>query len=203
MVVNGIVESQVPVRTLSQRARDAALAFVNEAACGWGREELARWLVTTYAPAVHSIASPPSAARSREVTVDDASVARLVADARLRVARFLETLTAEDPADLARAAIEQGLVVPVRDPKGDIGYLPVSSPAMRLVPRLTALFVADYLSAPERYEEIAICQCCGMISFGSAEAHAAWCEPTPGSGTFRHSTFRVAEPFPLVVERVA
>lgn len=202
MPSNSMIRSLTKTTDHARAARNAGLAFMNGATTGWGRAELAEWLLTHYAPAVHHV-TRSCRRMGGEPHLEEENVARVVANARLRVARFLETITTTDPVTLTRDAIEQGIVVAKEDANGGITYVAISAPAMRLVPRVIGLFIADYLTHPEDYEEVVICQCCGMIGFGPAEVHAAWCEPTPNSGTFRRAAVLDAEPFPLVRQRVA
>lgn len=133
-------------------ARDAAVLFMRGGAHeGWGRRELAGWLVCHYGSCVAESSDPPRSARpprcSAEVSVE--SLGELIAAARMRMVTLLEDLRDRDTAEgVTRSLIARGFVEAVRDEHGAIAYVPVDQRRMRLAERVASLFVADYLNAP-------------------------------------------------------
>ena len=142
--------------------RQAAVLFVREAAqAGWGRRELADWLVCHYGPCVTG--SDDSPRRSpfppaedwsdpSPVTLRESTIGELCAAARMRMIALLEDLRDRDTGEsIARSMIARGLVFGERDEHGAVAYLPVNRRQLRLADRLASLFVADYLNFPFDY----------------------------------------------------
>lgn len=136
-------------------ARDAAVLFMRGGAqAGWGRRELAAWLVCHYGSCVAESSDPPRsqapARRATAVTPD--ALGEVVADARMRMITLLEDLRDRDTAEsVTRSIIARGFVEAVRDEHGAIAHVPVDQRRMRLADRVASLFVADYLNAPFDY----------------------------------------------------
>lgn len=157
-------------------ARDAAAAFVRGATRGFGRRELAEWLMCHYATCVIPSDAEPDTERSPAggpVNVDESSVARVVRRARIAAERLLDELA--DPhraTSIARLMIATGEVATVRDERGAVAWAPVDLPRMRLHHRVASLLVADYLNAPFEYRDVRVCHGCGAIGFGGRDAHA-------------------------------
>jgi hypothetical protein len=174
------------VRDVADACRSAALGFA-WGARGWGRRELARWLVGPYATAVAAtrpIAMPASLVPRPVVTrsprsVSEESVAELLRDAHERLVRTLRT--AHDwsaSGELAREMIDAGLVAGVMDDGSAIGYAPINGHRMRLVERVASLFIADYLTRADDYASFEICNECASATF-DAFAHLAECAGAP------------------------
>lgn len=146
----------------AETPRQAAVLFVRDAAqAGWGRRELADWLVCHYgACAVGSDDSPrrspfPPADDWSDpcpVHVDESTISELVAAARMRTIALLEDLRDRDTGEsIARSMIARGLVVAERDEHGAVAHVPVNGGRLRLAERIASLFVADYLNFPFDY----------------------------------------------------
>lgn len=88
-----------------------------------------------------------------------------------------------DDGGFARRMIEGGFVVGVMDAEYAIGYAPVATPNMRLVDRVTSLFVADFLTRPADYARFRICDACSALMFdGGVEHHEVCLAPSRDSG---------------------
>jgi hypothetical protein len=102
--------------------------------------------------------------------------------ARERLIEMLGTCCREwRTFDFPRRAVESGLVVNVQDELTVTGYIPTSHASMRLFDRVASLFIADYLTRPRDYDDLALCDECGEISFAWAPKHHRYCEAIPFS----------------------
>lgn len=171
------------VLDVADRARAAGFVFVSSSRWGWGKRDLANWLVHDYRPAVLSAPARPRT-EANAASTDETSATRLVAVARRRVVEMLsEATTAWAGTDFASESIENGLVIGVSDDAGTIGYAPTHDARMRLVDRVASLFIADFLTRPRDYEQLVVCSSCDEVSFKWDEIHEDGCEARgPRSG---------------------
>lgn len=186
------------VAALVRATRGAAVAFVAGTASGWGRFELAKWLLCHYAPCAiraRTLRAAEAPTTSGRPPVDEATIEALVRDARSRALRVLADLTLRDRASaLGRAALARGHVVAVTDDDGRLAHVAVDRPRMRLESRVVAVLVADWLNHQSGYGVIRHCGECGGISFGAPIPHDRECTAEPGrhlvaeSGTFRRAS---------------
>jgi hypothetical protein len=182
------------VHEIADRARAAGFVFISSSRWGWGKRDLANWLVHDYRSAVLEASARPRSEVS-SAKADEASATKLVASARRRVVEMLsEAATTWNGADFARESIDNGLVIGVSDDAGGLGFAPVHQSRMRLVDRLASLFIADYLTRPRDYEDLVVCSTCDEVSFKWDEIHEDGCEARGRrSGVvvrprYRHST---------------
>jgi hypothetical protein len=168
------------------RVRGAGAAFLRGTTVGWGRRELADWLVCQYAPCAatpldgESSELPPACER----TLDEGILERVILDARGRALRQLADLVVPWQASpIARLAVACGTVVSHRDERGGIAYSPVGLRRMRLSERVASLFIADYLNHPTDYRWVMMCRECGELSFAAEPEHASWCEAPSSAWT--------------------
>lgn len=173
------LDAGTTVKDVADACRSAALGFAWGADRGWGRRELARWLVGPYARAV----APSRAARSgmRRATRTTALEERTIVELLRRThAVLLDGLRAaatwRRDAAFAREMIDEGFVVGLVDDESAIGYAPVDAFDMRLVDRVRSLFLADFLTRPEEYARFVVCETCGGATFDGAVSHGAACE---------------------------
>jgi hypothetical protein len=94
-------------------------------------------------------------------------------------AGLLDTLrsawTSCHEGSLACTMIDLGLLTSVMDEEFGIGYAPVDFPRLRLVDRVTSLFVADFLTRPSDYDAFTVCAECSAVTFDWF-SHIAECE---------------------------
>lgn len=175
----------------ADRARAAGFVFVSSSRWGWGKRDLANWLVHDYRPAVLSASQRPRTEASA-ASADESSATKLVASARRRVVEMLgEATTAWAGADFASESVENGFVIGVSDEAGCIGYAPVHEGRMRLVDRVASLFIADFLTRPRDYEQLVVCGSCDEVSFKWDEIHEDGCEARgPRSGVVLRARYR-------------
>lgn len=171
------------------RLRVAASAFLRGTTLGWGRRELADWLVCQYAPCAATPLYEESARElpASERTVDEGILERVILDARARALRLLGELVSPSQASpIARLAVACGTVVAQHDALGGIAYAPVGRKRMRLADRVASIFIADYLNHPHEYRRVTLCRECGELAFADDDVeHSSWCAATPeASATF-------------------
>lgn len=179
------------VHEIADRARAAGFLFVSSSRWGWGKRDLANWLVHDYRPAVLEASARPRSEVS-SAKADETSATKLVASARRRVVEMLtDAATAWNGDDFARESIENGLVIGVSDDVGGLGYAPVHQGRMRLVDRVASLFIADFLTRPRDYEQLVVCGQCDEVSFKWDEIHEDGCEARgPRSGVVVRPRYR-------------
>jgi len=190
----------IPLSTLD-RVRGAGSSFLRGTTVGWGRRELADWLVCQYAPCAATSLYPesPEPSPASERTLDEGILERVILDARGHALRLLADLVVPWQASpIARLAVACGTVVSQRDERGGIAYSPVGLKRMRLGERVASLFIADYLNHPTDYRWVMTCRECGELAFSAELTHASWCEATPDTWTM----FTPAEPI-LLAARAA
>lgn len=162
--------------------RQAANEFVHGTAFGWGRRELATWLVCQYSPclvadaAVHPDGGVLSDGIATSMQLDDESLERLILDARCGVLKLLADLPwPSEVAIHAEAAIGAGHVVATHDASGARRWVPVGRKRMRLVERVGSLLIADALENPSDYLMLSLCRTCSELLFGGKAEHQATC----------------------------
>jgi hypothetical protein len=191
-VVEADADASGPRLTAAPGPRSAATSFVREATLGWGRRELAEWLMCHYGPCVIHESDPgpvdsenrgtqtaPASPRTevRPPHVIESSVVELVERVRTRMFVLLHDLGGADQIEAGRitaAMIGSKRVVEQRAGAALV-WAPVHRPRLRLVERVAALFVADYLNAPRDYRDVRACERCGAIAFGVPVTHGRGC----------------------------
>lgn len=185
---------------VASNCRAAGVAFVRGTTSGWGRSDLARWLVSHYAPAVIACGDVGPRRASGITVVDEPTIERIVLEARARVLRTLSGLTVKDRSTmLARMFIARGDVLAVRDGLGFVAHAPVDRARMPLADRVVSLFVADWLNDRVAYRVVHHCGECGEVAIGEEVVHGETCAARDGrhtitmsvtaSGSFRRFTF--------------
>jgi hypothetical protein len=173
-------------RLVTSSPRLAASQFMREATLGWGRRELAEWLMCHYGPCVihrvdHCRDETPAHAHirtgARPPHVDESSVIELVDRVRARMFLLLHDLG--DPTQLAAGRITAAMIDSNRveeiETRDGLLWRPVHRPRLRLVERVATLFVADYLNSPPDYRDVRACEQCGVLAFGRAVVHGRGC----------------------------
>jgi len=166
---------------VAEHSRVAAVAFLAGTAFGWGRRELATWLLGPYRQATaFAEATLGEPAQPTTRFTEPLAVERVLLTARERVIEMLSTRANEwHSFEFARKAIDAGLVLNVQDRLAVTGYIPATHPSMRLYDRVASLFIADFLTRPRDYEDILLCDECGELSFPWASSHHRYCEAIP------------------------
>ena len=163
--------SGVAVHAVADGCREAVLAFVAGTAGGWSPADLDAWLTRSYRPTIH--VKPRAARAMRGGSMD---LARPFETSMMEASELTRALLASCaggrvPGFIAQM-VELGFVVGAEDPNGAVGWVPVDDVTMTLVDRVASLLAADFLTRPNDYREVAICEECGVVSF----AWTACCE---------------------------
>jgi hypothetical protein len=173
------------VRDVADACRSAALGFAWSAHLGWGRMELARWLVGPYAEAAAATRSMRPSGMRRAVTyrpVAEDAVTNLLLATHERVMSELRTVWSwTHDAASARAWIDDGLVAGIIDDESELGYAPLDAPGMGLTDRVRSLFIADYLTRPADYVAFAVCFHCEGATFDGGLCHVDCTKPRPNT----------------------
>ena len=171
----------IRVTDVVDACRSAALGFAWGAHHGWGRRELARWLVGPYAHAVASTRSlRPSGMRPAIVRgeVDEETIEKLLTTTHAEIIGMLRRVWSwTHDGHAARAEIGEGLVAGIVDTGSELGFAPVDNARMRLVDRVRSLFVADYLTRPGDYAAFAVCDDCDGATFDGGLYHDGCTRP--------------------------
>jgi hypothetical protein len=133
----------------------AASTFVRGS--GWGKRELAAWLVGRYGPiallarTAHGVELADRAPPSEHA--DFSGLPALIAGARRRALTALRAaLTPDGDLGFAVEGIQRGHVVRVSDTLGQDGWLPVDMPRMHLSDRVVSLVTAQRLTSQEAFD---------------------------------------------------
>jgi len=173
-----VLDRGLTVTDVADAARSAALGFAWGANNGWGKRELARWLEGPYARAVAVSHGARAGVRRRVAPrpISEETIETLLARAHAFLMDGLRSVSEwRRDASFAREMIDEGFVVGVVDESSAIGYAPLDAYDMRLVDRVRSLFVADFLSRPDDYEDFIICDACGAATFEGAQFHELTC----------------------------
>ena len=182
----------LPRRTDSMRVptprscfREAAAEFIRGTTLGWGRAELAKWLVCHYSPCLVAATTDNGGGRGAVVSarlslpserLEEEHIERIVLDARCSVLRLLADLAWPSQAwTIARTMLATGTLVE-RSVDGRSTWAPVARKRLRLAERVSSLFVADFLATPRDYQNIVLCRHCGELGFSAPILHESWCE---------------------------
>jgi hypothetical protein len=163
------------VLDVADRSRQAALDFFRGTNAGWGRRDLAMWLVTSYANAARKPnGSWPKISSELRRRVEENEVETLCRRTRERALEILRFRVWERP-DFAVSAIRANLIAGAADDRGGVGYIALARPRMILLDRVMSLLVADCLTRVAVYESLAVCESCGEVSFEWVRVHGDSC----------------------------
>jgi hypothetical protein len=146
----------VEVRSVALDCHSAALAFLRGS--GWGKREIAGWLVSRYQPLCSLVApvrrdeAPPSdrPPSSRLETRHHIALPEVVREAKRRALVAIEDALA---VETSVSVEELDSVARVRDLFGAQGWVPVDHRRMRLSDRLVSLVTAHRLTVPSEFAE--------------------------------------------------
>ena len=164
--------SDVPTDVYADECRSIGLAFLEGAQLGWGKRELAAWLVGPYQAVSVRLAATgascgSSQARSDAVAtpVTESAVLELLGLVRIAVASAISELRGGDTSCVTHA-IREKLITSAHDERGMV-WIPTDRPRLRLEARVLSLFIVDYLLRTERYErgDVSVCSECDAVSF--------------------------------------
>ena len=152
----------ISVHGIADRCREAVLAFVAGTAGGWSHVDLDAWFVESYRPATRGLARLGQVTRTIAL---DGGFELAIMDASDLVRRLLASCAGGPPPRFVEQVVDLGFVVGAQDDNGALGHVPIDDPSMSLVDRLASLLAADYLTRPNDYRAVAVCEDCGSVSF--------------------------------------
>jgi len=174
----------VSVTGVADGCRNAALHFLRGVDAGWGKRELAQWLLGPYHQLSMLRLTGTSGARSDSGIFPRATVTRSLSDAEVqRVMReaqeaalgIVSRFESGDPrVDTFIWRLQsRGIFERVVDGHGTAGLVPNETVPQHLSERVLSLIAVDYVARPFDYEDrVAICRRCGIVSFSDhARAH--------------------------------
>ncbi|MEO7110625.1 MAG: hypothetical protein ABI183_09320 [Polyangiaceae bacterium] len=182
----------VDVSNVADGCRNAALHFLRGVDAGWGKRELAHWLLGPYHRLSMLRLSGTTPARSTSGffpratangPVSDGDVQRVMREAQEAVLGIVSRFENGDPrVDTFIWRLQsRGIFERVVDGNGTRGLVPNESISQHLSERVLSLIAVDYVARPLDYEDrVTICRTCGDVSFsehararGNCGAHDA------------------------------
>jgi hypothetical protein len=168
----------VDIVSVADACRNATLQFLRGVDAGWGKRELARWLLGPYhqLSALRLSGSPPArtssgvfprAKASRAVSESEAQ--RVMREAQEGALGIISRFENRDPrVDTFIWRLQsRGIFERVADATGARGLVPNEIVPQHLSERVLSLIAVDYVARPFDYEDrVAICRRCGDVSFG-------------------------------------
>lgn len=176
------------IGVVAEECRQAYQSFLFGVASGWGEDELARFLATTYGQVAVDAAAESDALSRRpfgaDTLVDPAEAPDLLQVTRRDVLETLEFIgTLEGGKALAFRAVTSGWVARAADADGALGWVPVAKPTMRLKARILSLVAADYMMRPDDYATLlTICNRCERAVFDAGVRERGSCCRVSTSG---------------------
>lgn len=163
--------------TVADDCRDAALSLLAGTAAGWGKRELAYWLVGPYAHATrHTPRGERVAFFDDDRTVDDAAIETLLLRVRTQLVTSLERAALEGGAlDFSGDILLRGVVKRAVGADGEDAWFPVDAARLRLRDRLRSLFVAHYMNDPASYDTLFVCHRCEDVVFDELAKELGTC----------------------------
>ena len=154
----------VAVHAVADGCREAVLVFVAGTVGGWGPADLDAWLTSSYRSTIHVVPRATRSMRGAGVDLGGAFETSIVEASGLTRALLASCGGGRAPAFIAQM-VELGFVVGAEDERGAIGWVPVDDVAMTLADRVASLLAADFLTRPNDYRAVAVCEECGAVSF--------------------------------------
>jgi hypothetical protein len=162
---------------LADAARRAGLAFLRGVAAGWGKRELAEWLLGAYAevtrhhPSGERVVWPDASERQ---PIPAACIEELLERAHEEVLTGLATMIRAGEQAVAQE-MRGWLVARVLDGNDEMAWMPIDARGARLKDRVLSLFAVDYLHRPDDYACLPPCSACGAILLDEAARELGHC----------------------------
>ena len=180
---------------VADQCRVSALDLLNGVQAGWGKRELAEWLVGPYQSltmlhltpdelAWAEVLSVPESRRPREPIPSEAIHYVLQRTQALVLGALDRFATGDDRACLfVLRAHQKGAIVRCTDRRGGGCFAPASERSMRLAERVLSLLAADYLMRADEYEErCTVCRRCATVTFDTEARERGECRTHATSG---------------------
>jgi hypothetical protein len=162
----------VSVHDVADSCREAVQKLLVGVASGWSEVDLELWLGDAYRSVTSLLGCTSGASRTTFSGRIDRSSHVLVEASLLaagdQVREMLASCSHGPQPHFVAHAVECGFVTGATDQHGTIGFVPVDAGDMDLVERLASLIAADFLTRPNDYRSLTICEDCGHVSFECA-----------------------------------
>jgi hypothetical protein len=190
---------------VAEACRSAALEFLDGVRDGWGKRELAAWLVGPYhqlsllrcsadelafSEVVDHAPQSSSLKSSSPKRVAERDVEKTMRDAREEVLKIIRRFAAGDASaeTFVWRVRNRGALSRVEDETGRVGLVPNEAPTQRLVERILSLIASDYVARPLDYEDrVTICATCRTVTFDADAREFGDCGAHRVSGSGVHS----------------
>lgn len=148
---------------VSDACRKALVAFFADVAPSGSARAMAAWLVGPYANAVLPTTRfdfPPG-------KVDRGRLTDVIDNTRVEAGFTMRSLASEEVGmHFSMHAANSGWVVQFTDLRGNVGFMPIDLPKMRLRDRVLSLMAADYMARAESYgHDLHVCDACDVPDF--------------------------------------
>lgn len=171
---------------VADACRKAVVAFFADVAPSGSARAIAAWLVGPYANAVLPTTRfdfPPG-------RVDRGRLTDVIDGTRVEAGFTMRSLVSREVGmHLSMNAATSGWVVQFSDLRGNVGFIPVDLPKMRLRDRVLSLISADYMARPDSYAiDLHVCDTCDVPDFTaqSGERSCRLCDRTSGVEFAQH-----------------
>lgn len=163
--------------SVADDCRYAALSLLTGTAEGWGKRELAHWLVGPYAHATrHTPRGERVAFVDHEEPITDAAIDALLGRVRTQVVASLERAAMDGGAlDFSGDILLRGIVKRAVGVDGEDVWFPLDARRLRLKDRLRSLFVAHYMNDPGSYDTLFVCHGCEDVVFDEVAKELGTC----------------------------
>jgi hypothetical protein len=185
---------------VAEACRSAAIDFLDGVRDGWGKRELAAWLVGPYHQLsllrcsadelafAEVVDHAPRSSSPKRVAEQD--VEKTMRDARDQVMKIVQRFASGDPSaeTFVWRVRSRGALSRVEDETGRVGLVPNEAPTQRLAERILSLIASDYVARPLDYEDRAtICATCKTLTFDRDARESGDCGAHRVSGSGVHS----------------
>jgi hypothetical protein len=151
----------VSVHEIADRCRRGVVEFVTGTAGGWSPVDLD----LCYRSASGSFARPSRSQGALALAAVEGLFETSLMEAADVVRQLLASCATPRLHAFVKHAVERGFVVGAQDENGALGHVPVDVAGMTLVDRVASLLAADFLTRPNDYRSVSICEDCGGVSF--------------------------------------
>lgn len=173
------------VHDVADRCRRGLLEFVSGTAGGWSRVDLELWLGAPYRSASSSFPTPSGSRAAFALAEVEGGFETSLMVAAAVVREMVAACGGSRIPAFVQDAVERGFVVGAQDVNGALGHVPVDDASMSLVDRVASLLAADFLTRPNDYRFVSICEDCGAVSFEWTACDHEACADSRESGVVR------------------
>jgi len=173
------------VHEIADRCRRGVVEFVSGTAGGWSRVDLDLWLGAPYRSASGSFPGPSRSRAPLALAEVEGVFETALMDAAEVVREMIASCARPRMPAFVQLAVERGFVVGAQDTSGALGHVPVDDASMSLVDRVASLLAADFLTRPNDYRSVSICEDCGAVSFEWTACDHEECADLRESGVVR------------------